>query len=183
MPVAFEPNQGQADPAVRFLARGRGYGLFLTPTEAVLVLAPGPPVARGARGIAPAVAPAVVRMRMMGADPAATIAGVEPRSGHNHYLVGTSGGRLVGCARDRDARHPRSGRRGGPGVPAIRRTRACDEPTRWWWRASRVSQGRPCGTRPNPASRDCHSCGYAAYTSDTSPSRLPSSSRFGESVS
>ena len=38
--MAFEPNQGQADPAVKFLARGRGYGLFLTPTETLLVLVP-----------------------------------------------------------------------------------------------------------------------------------------------
>ena len=39
-PMVFEPNQGQAEAPVRFLARGRGYGLFLTPTETVLVLAP-----------------------------------------------------------------------------------------------------------------------------------------------
>ena len=33
LPLSFEPNQGQADKAVKFLARGRGYGLFLTPNE------------------------------------------------------------------------------------------------------------------------------------------------------
>src|SRR5437763_13944975 len=38
--LAFEPNKGQADPAVKFLARGRGYGLFLTPTEPLMVLVP-----------------------------------------------------------------------------------------------------------------------------------------------
>jgi hypothetical protein len=38
LPLSFEANQGQADFPVRFLARGRGYSLFLTPTEAVLVL-------------------------------------------------------------------------------------------------------------------------------------------------
>ena len=41
LPLAFEPNQGHADPSVKFLTCGRGYGVFLTPTEAVLVLAPG----------------------------------------------------------------------------------------------------------------------------------------------
>jgi hypothetical protein len=37
-PLAFEPNLGQVDPEVKFLARGRGYQLFLTATEAVVVL-------------------------------------------------------------------------------------------------------------------------------------------------
>ena len=43
IPLHFEPNQGQTDPAVQFLARGPGYGLFLTPTEAVLSLHRGKP--------------------------------------------------------------------------------------------------------------------------------------------
>lgn len=38
LPVSFEPNQGQADRAVRFLARGIGYSLFLTSTDAELIL-------------------------------------------------------------------------------------------------------------------------------------------------
>jgi hypothetical protein len=37
-PLHFEANQGQTDPQVKFLARGPGYGLFLTPTEAVMTL-------------------------------------------------------------------------------------------------------------------------------------------------
>ncbi len=36
---SFEPNQGQTDPQVKFLARGAGYGVFLTPDQAVLTLA------------------------------------------------------------------------------------------------------------------------------------------------
>ncbi len=35
---AFEPNVGQADPRVRYLARGAGYTLFLTDDGATLVL-------------------------------------------------------------------------------------------------------------------------------------------------
>ena len=31
IPLSFEANQGQADPEVRFLSRGPGYILFLTP--------------------------------------------------------------------------------------------------------------------------------------------------------
>src|SRR2546426_1609134 len=38
LPLHFEANQGQTDPQVRFLARGIGHTLFLTETEAVLVL-------------------------------------------------------------------------------------------------------------------------------------------------
>jgi hypothetical protein len=38
LPLRFEPNLGQTDPRVRFLARGPGYNLFLTPDETVLVL-------------------------------------------------------------------------------------------------------------------------------------------------
>jgi hypothetical protein len=38
LPLSFEPNRGQAEAHVKFLARGRGYGLFLTGDEAVLKL-------------------------------------------------------------------------------------------------------------------------------------------------
>jgi hypothetical protein len=38
LPLAFEANQGQINPQVKFLSRGVGYSLFLTPTEAVLTL-------------------------------------------------------------------------------------------------------------------------------------------------
>src|SRR5208282_5423861 len=36
LPLSFEGNQGQVDAGVKFLSRGRGYGLFLTSNEAVL---------------------------------------------------------------------------------------------------------------------------------------------------
>lgn len=38
LPLSFEANNGQTDDQVRFLARGQGYRIFLTPQEAVLVL-------------------------------------------------------------------------------------------------------------------------------------------------
>src|SRR5438034_2964756 len=46
LPLSFEANQGQSDAQVQFLARGHGYSLFLTPTEAVLTL---PNAERGMR--------------------------------------------------------------------------------------------------------------------------------------
>ncbi len=44
LPLSFEANQGQADEEVKFLSRGKGYNLSLTPTKAVLQfpVAPGP---------------------------------------------------------------------------------------------------------------------------------------------
>jgi Ca2+-binding RTX toxin-like protein len=39
LPLSFEPNRGQSGRAVRYLARGAGYGLYLTEREAVLALA------------------------------------------------------------------------------------------------------------------------------------------------
>jgi Chitobiase/beta-hexosaminidase C-terminal domain/Bacterial Ig-like domain (group 3)/Beta-propeller repeat len=38
LPLSFEPNRGQVDKTVKFLARGTGYGLYLTAQEAVLTL-------------------------------------------------------------------------------------------------------------------------------------------------
>ncbi len=38
LPLSFEVNRGQTDPQAKFLARGRGYTLFLTANEAVLSL-------------------------------------------------------------------------------------------------------------------------------------------------
>jgi hypothetical protein len=45
LPLSFEANQGQTDARVKYLARGPGYALFLTATEAVLVLHAAPPSA------------------------------------------------------------------------------------------------------------------------------------------
>src|ERR1700722_6725901 len=51
LPLAFEPNQGQSDPRVKFLCRGSGYSLFLTESESVLVLhAPEPKKAASRSG-------------------------------------------------------------------------------------------------------------------------------------
>ena len=47
LPMSFEANRGQADPNVRFLARGSGYGLLLTGSGASFALA-GPKGKRGA---------------------------------------------------------------------------------------------------------------------------------------
>jgi hypothetical protein len=38
LPLSFEANQGQTDRTVKFLARGRGYAMYLTGNEAVIAL-------------------------------------------------------------------------------------------------------------------------------------------------
>src|SRR5438093_3068220 len=88
LPVAFEANRGQTDPAVRFLARGRGQTLFLTPTEAVLVLATPTLRERGDTAVHPPAREAVVRMAAVGASPAPTIVGEEALPGTANYFRG-----------------------------------------------------------------------------------------------
>ena len=46
LPLSFEENRGQADARVNYLARGKGYTLFLTRNEAVLALRRALPAAR-----------------------------------------------------------------------------------------------------------------------------------------
>ena len=40
LPLSFEANSGQADPSVKFIARGKGYTLFLASEEVILSLKP-----------------------------------------------------------------------------------------------------------------------------------------------
>jgi hypothetical protein len=73
LPLVFEENHGQADPRVKFLARGAGYVLFITATEAVL--------ADRRTGQA-------VRVHLRGAQPDLEVAGLEPLPGRIHYIRG-----------------------------------------------------------------------------------------------
>lgn len=97
MPLQFEINQGQVDAPVKFLARGSGYTLFLTPTESVMVLqqreAPTAkdPLAMTDPTVLPEPAPikqAVVRMKLAGANEAPEVAGMEQLPGIVNYFIG-----------------------------------------------------------------------------------------------
>jgi len=79
LPLFFEPNQGQTDPRVKFLARGSGYALFLTADEAVLKLQYGAVTSQSG---------SVIRMRLEGANPAPAIAGADSLPGKSNYLIG-----------------------------------------------------------------------------------------------
>ena len=98
LPLAFEANQGQTAADVRFLSRGDGYSLFLTEQEAVLALrqsAPGATrrldrtklskVRSNTRGVEKL---AFLRMRLDGANPSATVAGVNRMPTRVNYFIG-----------------------------------------------------------------------------------------------
>src|SRR2546426_3678024 len=94
LPLSFEANQGQTEPQVKFLSRGRGYTLFLTHTEAVLTLTKADAHAkRQISGEATLVEPekragTVLRMKLVGANPAPEVAGVGELPGKSNYFVG-----------------------------------------------------------------------------------------------
>src|SRR5262245_30813316 len=78
LPLSFEANAGQTDPRVKFLARGNGYGFFLTDDEAVLRLG----------GAAAAESTDVLRMRLRGANPQTRAQATDTLPGENNYFVG-----------------------------------------------------------------------------------------------
>jgi streptogramin lyase len=87
LPLSFEANEGQLDPQVRFLARGNGYSLFLTPTQAVLTLQQ-PPVP-GSQPPAAVVSPeTVLRMHLIGANHDPPVVGEDRLPGMSNYLIG-----------------------------------------------------------------------------------------------
>lgn len=100
LPLHFEANHGQFDPAVRFLARGRASTLYLTDHGAVLAFrgrtAPedDPKAAWEANYRDPSAgertgsAQVVVRMKLMGARSQLGMEGLEPLPGISNYFLG-----------------------------------------------------------------------------------------------
>src|ERR1700691_6243082 len=87
LPLIFEPNQGQADPGVKFLARGPGYGLFLDASTAVLAMQTAPaPSSRSKAAAQPSQQ--FVRMKLVGSNPAAALSGADPLPGKSNYMIG-----------------------------------------------------------------------------------------------
>jgi hypothetical protein len=86
LPIRFEANDGQTDANVKFLSRGAGYGLFLTQSEAVLTL-------RRERDRDGAGAQSTVRMKLIGADPAPQMEGLDMLPGRSNYIIGRDASR------------------------------------------------------------------------------------------
>jgi hypothetical protein len=83
LPMRFEPNVGQADPQVQYLARGNGYTMFLTLSESVIVLSQRPISAND-----PPQAAEVVRMHFAGANAQPDVVGLQALPGISNYFVG-----------------------------------------------------------------------------------------------
>jgi hypothetical protein len=84
LPASFEPNRGQADRTVRFLARGSGYTLALAADEVVLTMA---------RTGSPGGGDSLMRMRFVGSLPSPPIAGVGRLPGSVNHIIGSDPGR------------------------------------------------------------------------------------------
>jgi hypothetical protein len=98
LPLAFEANQGQTDPQVKYMARGKGYTAFLTADETVFAMQ----ASRANAGItgngallsaqktdtAPTGETAAIRMKLVGANENAPIAAENELPGHSNYFIG-----------------------------------------------------------------------------------------------
>ena len=98
LPLSFEANQGQADSRVKFLSRGSGYTLFLTPSEAVLALRKDESRTQKTEGsLSTESEPkskienpnlAVLRMKLVGANPQPRSIGLNELPGKVNYFTG-----------------------------------------------------------------------------------------------
>jgi hypothetical protein len=91
LPLSFEENKGQIDGAVKFSSRGSGYELFLTSTEAVLLLRKPRPVEQDQRksvNEAEVREGSVLRLKMIGANTAARVEGQDELPGKVNYFTG-----------------------------------------------------------------------------------------------
>ncbi len=79
-PMYFEVNRGQTDASVKFFTRAGGYNLYLTGSEAVLVI-PGTAAAGRRSG--------VVRMKLKGANASPSARGLEILPGRTSYFIGS----------------------------------------------------------------------------------------------
>ena len=94
LPLAFEANEGQTDSQVKFLSRGRSYALFLTSTEAVLVLRgkTNEPPANSQQSVTTAEGVSkshilALKMQLEGCNPYSRIRGVDELPGHGVQFV------------------------------------------------------------------------------------------------
>jgi hypothetical protein len=97
LPLSFEENRGQVNDEVKYISRGAGYTLFLTPTEAVLALRQSDSrkmtndaVARRPR-VPAQPRPAresVLRMKLRGANPAPAVKGEDEMGVKTNYFIG-----------------------------------------------------------------------------------------------
>jgi len=92
LPLAFEANQGQTDPQVKFVSRGAGYSLFLTTSEAVLTLRRASryePNSPRAKALRQEEGSAVLHMKLVGANAKTTeVSGKDELPSKSNYFIG-----------------------------------------------------------------------------------------------
>ena len=96
LPLAFEANQGQTDPQVKYVARGRGYTVFLTANDTVLAVHSSSPavdtrVAQNHGGAERATArdrSAAIHLRLDGGNLQSQIIAGHQLPGHSNYFIG-----------------------------------------------------------------------------------------------
>jgi Beta-propeller repeat len=100
LPLAFEANQGQNDPQVKYMARGNGYAVFLTANDTVFALhsssqaaATGLSRDRGVTATTQRAAEkdrtAAIHMRLVGGNPQSQITAGSELPGRSNYFMGT----------------------------------------------------------------------------------------------
>ncbi len=92
--LAFEPNVGQADPSVRYVARGKGYSLLALPDGLVLGLThtkPGAqqPTPGPRRSPLPEVETDRITMRLQGASSAPSMQTADLLKSYSNYFIGS----------------------------------------------------------------------------------------------
>ncbi len=117
LPLAFEANQGQTDPTVKYLARGSGYTVFLTENEAVFELktTPAAHAQVTSRHAINATSPdksqnqsdvtakepgsndksAAIHLNLIGANAQPQISASSPLPGHSNYFLGNDRGQWL----------------------------------------------------------------------------------------
>ena len=108
LPLSFEVNEGQANSNIKFLSRGKGYSLFLTSAEAMLILSKASGSKRkstiktqyyGAQEQTKnpeslnetresSMETCALRMKLIGANPSPQVDGLDQLPGKSHYLIG-----------------------------------------------------------------------------------------------
>jgi hypothetical protein len=102
LPLAFEANQGQTAPQVKYMARGNGYTVFLTNNDTVFALSSSAQPAttqvtgKHALGGAPQTAPAprmkamtaAIHVHLVGGNAQPQIAAGNQLPGHSNYFIG-----------------------------------------------------------------------------------------------
>jgi uncharacterized repeat protein (TIGR01451 family) len=92
LPLMFEPNVGQSDRRVKFLAsgvgsHGLGYGVFLTQQGATMSLLSRSESEKDAQSRTRVES---LEMKLVGSNPQAHVSGISPLPGKSNYLIGNN---------------------------------------------------------------------------------------------